>query len=432
MDFKIKDISETKKEIEVIILSEEMKPYLEKTANDFATNMNIKGFRPGNAPFSIVENSVGKEKLFEEAARKAIEDTYPKIIKENDLFTVASPQVDLIKCAPGNEVVYKAIVYVMPDIKLPDYKSLSKKIVDKEEGEIEIDEKEIDGILKRMQESKAALQKTERTAKEGDAMVIDFKGVFENDNDKKIEEKDFRVDIGSGESGVIDGFEKELIGSKAGDRKEFSLEIPNTISGNNEKEKVNFDVTVVSVMEKNLPEINDEFASSFPNIDNLNQLKEKIKEGSLYEKRAKEREKVKLEVLENIRKETPFEVPEVLVEKELDNMIKNVENQLSQNGKTLDDYLKEIKKTKEELKKGWKEKAMQNVAYAIILHTISKEEGIDVTDEEIEGEVDRHFKISGKNKEEEKEENLNKMRAYIHDVIKNQKVFKALSIDDNK
>ncbi len=431
MDFKIKEISETKKEIEVTILAEEMKPYLEKTANDFAANMNIKGFRPGNAPLSIVENTVGKEKLFEEAAKKAIEETYPKIIKENDLFTVASPQVDLVKCAPGNEVVYKAIVYVMPDIKLPDYRGMSKETVSKAKSEIEIDEKEIDGILKRMQESKASLQKTERPAKDGDAIMIDFKGVFENDSDKKIEEKNFRVDLGSGESGVIDGFEKELIGSKAGDTKQFSLEIPNMADGSNKKDKVNFDVTVISVMEKNLPEVNDEFASSFPNIENLNQLREKIREGSLHEKKAKEKEKLKVEVLENIRKETPFEVPEVLVEKELDNMIKNVENQLSQNGKTIDDYLKEIKKTREELKEGWKEKAKQNVAYAIILHTISKEEGIDVTDKEIEEEVDRHFNISGKNKDEEKEENLNKMRAYIHDVIKNQKVFKALSIDDN-
>ncbi len=431
MDFKIKEISETKKEIEVTILAEEMKPYLEKTANDFAANMNIKGFRQGNAPLSIVENTVGKEKLFEEAAKKAIEETYPKIIKENDLFTVASPQVDLVKCAPGNEVVYKAIVYVMPDIKLPDYRGMSKETVSKAKSEIEIDEKEIDGILKRMQESKASLQKTERPAKDGDAIMIDFKGVFENDSDKKIEEKNFRVDLGSGESGVIDGFEKELIGSKAGDTKQFSLEIPNMADGSNKKDKVNFDVTVISVMEKNLPEVNDEFASSFPNIENLNQLREKIREGSLHEKKAKEKEKLKVEVLENIRKETPFEVPEVLVEKELDNMIKNVENQLSQNGKTIDDYLKEIKKTREELKEGWKEKAKQNVAYAIILHTISKEEGIDVTDKEIEEEVDRHFNISGKNKDEEKEENLNKMRAYIHDVIKNQKVFKALSIDDN-
>ena len=134
--------------------------------------------------------------------------------------------------------------------------------------------------------------------------------------------------------------------------------------------------------------------------------------------------------MENIKKKTSFEVPEVMTEKELENMIKVIENQLTQNGSSLDDYLEKIKKSEDDLKKEWRGKAEENVAYALILHTVSKDEKIEVTKEEIESEVDHHFQSLNKKKEDEKEENLQRMRTYINDVIKNRKVFKALSIEE--
>jgi trigger factor len=426
MDFKIETISETKKEITVTIPLGEMGKYLDRAKENFSSEMTVKGFRKGHVPMSVVENTIGKEALMEEAAREAIEETYPKIIEENNLFTLSSPEVSLIKCAPGNEVVYKAIVYLMPEIKLPDYKKISEETGKKENKEAKVGEEEVEKALEEIRQSRAKLQKVDRPAEKNDAVNINFKGVFGKTPDKKIEEKNFQIVLGRGDVGVLEGFEEQLFQMKEGEKKSFSLDL--SLDGKN-KEKIDFEVELVSVMEREMPDLDDDFAKGFPQIKDLKELKEKIKEGMLNEKERKIGEALRIKVLENIKKETKFEVPEILAQKELDNMIKTIENQLIQNGSSLDVYLEEIKKTEEDLRKDWYKKAEENVAYALILHAVSKEEKIDVTDEEIEEEVEKHFKTIGKEKNNEKEENLNRMRAYIHDVIKNQKVFKALSID---
>jgi trigger factor len=424
MDVKIEEKSETKKEIVVSISVEEMEKYNDKAANKLSQEMTIKGFRSGHVPKSIVENTVGKEALFEESARIAVEETYPKIIEENNLFTLSSPEVEIVKCAPGNEVVYKAVVYVMPEIKLPDYKKIVQETSKKEKKEVTIEKKEVDKALEEIRQSRAKLQKVNRAVEKEDAVNINFKGTFTENSDKKIEEKNFHIVLGRGDMGVLEGFEEKLIGMKEGEKKEFSIDI----SGET-KQAINFEVEVISVMERELPELDDDFAKGFPKIENLKELKGKIEEGMLAEKKKKEEERLRMKILLDIRKETKFEVPEILVEKELDNMIKTIENQLIQNGSSLDDYLSEIGKKEDELRKDWYKKAEENVAFALILHTVSKEEGVVVTEEEIENEVDKHFKAMGKDKSKEKKEDLERMRAYIHDVIKNQKVFRILSLD---
>ncbi len=426
MDVKIDKVSETKRNLEVTIPVAEMEPYLEKATNEFAKNMNIKGFRPGNAPRDVVENTIGKEKLWEEAAREAIQESYPKIIEENNLFTVAQPNVEILPFNPGEDVKYKAEVYVMPEFKLPDYKKIAEGTVKKEKKEIKVEEKELDDMLQRIRESRASTRKVEREAKEGDRVTFSFTGAFEGDDSKKIEEKDFQVTLGRGELETFKGFEENILGMKEGEEKEFSVEIP---TGEDKKGKVNFNVQMGSVMEREVPELNEEFASSLPDVETVEQLKEKVKEGLEAEKKSKEMERVKMKVMEEIRNKASFEVPEVLIDKELENMIEHLKKQVADQGISFEEYLGNINKTEEDLKKEWKKKAEENVAYAILLHKIGTEENIEVSDEEIEVEVDRHFQASGRNKEEENEENLQRMRAYIHDVMKNRKVFQALSLE---
>ncbi len=431
MDTKINQKSETKKEIEVTISVSEMEDYKKKAAEKMGGEMNIKGFRPGQAPIEVIENTVSKEKFYEEAAKIAIEESYPQIIKENKFFALGDPQVNLVKCNPGEEVIYKAQVYIMPEINLPDYKKIGDDIVKETEEDIEIKEEEIEQAINRIRETKAKLQKVDREAKEGDGVVINFKGIIGNEEDKKIEEKDFQVNLGKGELQVLEGFEDNLIGMKAGEKKSF----PINVSKDKAKEKdiagkeINFEVEMVTVMERELPEVDDDFAKNFPQIESLSQLKEKIKEGIGKEKENKKREETKTKILKKIKEDAnEFEIPEVLVEKELDNMLKNADNQLKGNNSSLEIYLKETGKSKEDLRNDWRQKAQENVAYALLLHKIGEKENIEVKPEEIEEELERYFAASGKNKNEENEESLQRLRAYIHDTIKNKKVFQLLSV----
>ncbi|MCF7845280.1 MAG: trigger factor [Candidatus Pacebacteria bacterium] len=431
MNVKIEKKSETQREIEVTIPLEDMKKYLEEVAEEMKKEVNVKGFRPGKASFSAIENTVGKEKLYEEAAKKAVQATYPKVIQENDLFAISSPEVNLIKCVPGNEVIYKALVYVMPEVTLPDYKKIGESVVKKEGKEIVVTEQEIDASLQKIRETKAETKKVEREAKKGDVVVINFKGLIGDEEDKKIEEENFKFTIGEKEMDVLEGFEENVVGMKAGEEKDFSIEVKGGEKDRKELsgKKIDFNVKMVTVMEKELPKIDDELAKTLPNIKDLSDLKEKIKEGIEKEKQTNENEKLKMKVLEELRKNTKeFEIPEILVERELDNMIKNLENQINQNGSSLEDYLKQINKTEDDLKKEWRKKAEENISYALILHYISKEEGVEATDEEIEEEVEKYFKAVGREKEKESDENLGRLRAYISDTIKNRKVFNALSL----
>ncbi len=426
MDVKINKISDTKREIEVVIKVEEMTTYLEQAAKDFSENMDIKGFRPGLAPIGVVENVAGKDKLWEEAATKAIKETYPKIIEENNLFAVSQPKVEISSSKPEEDVKYKAELYIMPEVKLPDYKKIAKDTLDKEKKEITVEDKEIEAVINNIRESKAKLSKVTREAKKGDSVTINFKGSFKNDNERKIEENDFKVVLGSGELDMFSGFEENILGMKETEKKQFPLEIS---MSKDKKEVIDFDVEMIAVMERELPQVDDELVSSIPNVENLEKLKEKIKEGIEADKKNKENERMKMKVMENITKKISFEVPEVLIEKEIDNMIDTLKNQVSNSGVSFEDYLSNMKKSEEDIRKEWRKRAEDNVSYAITLYKIALQEDLQVTPEEIEAEVDKHFQMSGKDKNEEKEENLERMRNYVHDVIKNQKVFDLLFLD---
>lgn len=434
MDVKIEKKSETKRELVVTITKEEMENYLKVVAKKISLEKKIKGFRDGHAPLSAVENALGKKELYEEAAYEAVRQTYPKIIEENNLFAISSPEVELLKCAPQNEVIYKAVVYIMPEINLPDYKKIAEDTVKKETKEVKVEEKEVSTTIENIRESKAETKEVDKKAEEGDVVAFNFEGVFRQDSSKKIEEKEFQITLGKKEMEILDGFEENLLGMKKGEKKKFSINVKKLKNNEEDSKEVfgeaDFEVEMLKVMKKELPEINDDFAKSIPNIKDLQDLKDKIKEGVKREKENALKEKVKIAVLKNIKKKTNFEVPEVMIEKELDNMIKTIENQIIQNGSSLDDYLQKINKKEEDLRKEWREKAEENVSYALILHAVSKAEKIDITREEIEEEVDRHFQIVNRKKEEEKEENLQRMRSYVGDVIKNRKVFQALSLEE--
>jgi trigger factor len=203
MNVKIEKKSETQREIEVTISLEDMKKYLEEAGEEMKKEVSVKGFRPGKASLSAIENAVGKEKLYEEAAKKAVQDTYPKVIQENDLFAISSPEVNLIKCVPGNEVIYKALVYVMPEITLPDYKKIGESVVKKESKEVVVTEQEVDASLQKIRETKAETKKVEREAKKGDVVVINFKGLIGDGEEKKIEEENFKFTIGEKEMDVL-------------------------------------------------------------------------------------------------------------------------------------------------------------------------------------------------------------------------------------
>ncbi len=427
MEFEIKDKEKSKKEIVVTIPVDEMEDYLDQAANNLSQEMKIKGFRPGNAPREVVENSIGKDKVWQEAVSLAIQKSYPEIIKKEGLFPISQPEVEFNQNAAGNDLIYKAQFYVMPEFELPNYKELADQVVEEESSEVNVEQMEIDQTIERIQKSRAISREVDREAKDEDEVKITFSGKID-DNKEVIDKEDLEFTLGQGQFDALEGFEDHIIGMKAGDDKQFSIKIkednPNKeIAG----KEIEFDLKLESVSEKELPELTDEFASSLhKNVSGMEELKEKIEEGIKSEKEAKKREKVKMEIVQKLIKNTELDIPEILVERELDNMKHQMERKVQQMGKSFDNYLKEINKTEDDVRDEWREKAEDNVAAAIILHKIAETENIEPTKEEIEEEIDNHFAASGRSKEEESDENLERLRGYVGDMIKNQKIFDFL------
>ncbi len=426
METQIEDKENSKKELKVTLPLDEFEQYVDNATQEMAKEMDIEGFRPGNAPREVVENSVGKEKVWQEAARIAVEKTYPEIIKEKDLFAISQPEVDFVQLAPGNDLVYKASFYTMPEFDLPNYKEIAENVVDQKQEEVEVGDEEVEDTLERIQNSRATSKEVEREAVEEDQVTVSFTG--EVDGEKRIEEEDFDFELGSDQFSALKGFEDEIVGMKAGEDKSFTVEIPED-SSNKELagKKIDFDLELKTVSEKELPELTDEFAESLhPNVSNLDELKEQIKDGIKSEKESKNEEALKMEIVQSLIEATDFPIPDVLIERELNNMETKMERQLQQSGVTFEDYLDQIDKTKDDLRDEWKSKAEDNVAAAIILHKVSDKEEIEVSDEEIEEEVEKHLSQSGQSIEDQDEQNLHQLRSHVHDIKKNQKIFEFL------
>ncbi len=422
----MEDKKGSKKEIKVTIDTEEMKKYLQEAADKLSEEMNIKGFRPGKAPLEVVRNSVGEEKFWNEATKVAVEKTYPKILEEKDIFAISQPEITFSQSAPGNDLIYKASFFVMPDINLPDYKKIAKEVVEDKGGQVEVSDGEVDDTLEKIRESRATLKKVEREAEEGDQVEISFTGSV--DGEKRVEEENMKLILGRENYSLLKDFEDEITGMKPGEKVEFEIDLPEGKNREEEEEKkMKIELKVETVSERSLPELTDEFAASLhESVTDLKELQEKVGEGIESEKKAERREKLKMEIVQKLIENTDLEVPEVLVGKELENMKMQMERRLQQNATTFEDYLDQIGKTEEELKEEWRDKASDNVAAAIILHKLAEEEKIEVSDREIEEEVERHFKMSGRKKEEENDENLHRLRSYIHDMKKNEKIFDFL------
>ncbi len=420
MNFKISDKEKSKKEIEVTVSVEEMNNYLDKAVEKISSEIEIKGFRPGKAPKNIVEENVGKDKIWHEATHDAVEDTYPKAIEDGDIFVISQPEIDIVTSVPDSPFVYKATVAVLPELKLPDYKAIVKKSL-KDKKEVEVDKKEVDQIIDTVRKSRAKTVLANREARDGDEVEIDFSGKIDGVDQEGMKGEKAKIIIG--EKKFIKGFEEELIGMKKGEEKKIIVKMPNPEDG---KEKdVNFDVKVLEVYERELPEVNEEFAKSLGDFSSPEDFVKKIEENVKLEKEQKEKERLRVKIIEEITKESSVDIPEIMLQREIDNMFHEFEHQLSQSGMKIDDYLKQINKTKEEIGKDWEDRAKKRIMTALILQKIAKEENIKVPEEEIQRESESYL---GRIHDQKTKEGLDveRLKIYIEDLLQNEKVFELL------
>lgn len=390
MQVSQKKLPQSEVELTITLEADEIKSQLEQAARRISEEMKIDGFRPGKAGYDVVKQKVGEMGIWQAAVEDIVRHTFAKAIVQEDLATVGAPKIELVTFAPGNPLVYRATVPLLPGIvKLADYRkiSIARKAVSVGEADVE----RTLGELSRMQTRE---QEVERAATEKDKVVVDLRMFLDG------VPVDGGQALGHGvilsEESYVPGLTAQLIGLKKGEEKSFTLPFPKDHYQKNLAGKdVEFKVTVKSVVELQPPTIDDAFAKTLGQ-ETLAGLKGLLKTNLEAEAKEKEDQRVELEMLEKIVDGSSFEdVPQALVDQEAERMVEELMGSLSERGVDFGEYLKGIKKSRNELKLDFTPQAVRRIKTALVIRDIGRAEKIEPDDAEVMKQVEEamaHYK----------------------------------------
>ncbi len=414
---KTKNANEIK--IEIKIDAEKFDNAIKKVYFQSAKYFNIPGFRKGKAPQAIVEKYYGKEIFYEDAFNEIAEDEYKKAIEDNKLDVVSKPEIDIVKMEKGQDLIFTATVQTKPDSKLDKYKGIE---IDKIEYNVKASD--VKEELKKMQEKNARIISVEDSpVKNGNITIIDFEGFADGKAFDGGKAENYELEIGSG--AFIPGFEEQIIGMKVGDEKDIVVKFPEDYHAKELAGKdATFKVKLHEIKKKELPELDDEFAKDVSEFDTLEELKKSIKERLEKLNKQKEDAEKRDAVINAIVENLEVEIQSGMIEVEIDNMIADMEQRMSYQGLRLEQYLKMLNKTVEQLRTEYEPVAINSIKSRLALEKVIENEKIDATDEEINNKIEEMAKNYGK-KPEELQENKN-LKNYIIEGIKNEKAIDFL------
>jgi len=415
MEVKQKKLEKSQIELEFELTAEEFLEHFDHALSHMKSHVKVDGFREGKAPAKMVEEKIKPEALLMEAGDHAVKHVYFDYIKENKLEPIGNPEVKILKIAKGSPFIFTAIISILPDVELPDYKKIATTVKGQE---ISVADQEVEDSLNYLQKSRAKFSQVDRPAKKNDFVEIEYQS---KDIEGNKSAKDAFV---LGEAKMIKGFEENLEGMKAGEEKDFSVVFPKDYHKKDLAGKdVVFHVKMISVQTMEVPEINDEFAKQLGDFDKLDALKDSVKQGIAAEKTESEKQRKRAEILEKIAEKTKFEVPEALVEHEKLRLLDDLKQQVTQNMKiSWEQYLATVKQTQDQLKETFGKEAEKRIKSFLVLREIGKLEKIEVLDNEIEEETNKIIK----NYQDKSKIDIEQIKEYTKGVIYNEKVFKKL------
>lgn len=423
----MKNLPKSQIEFEIVVSWKDWEKHLDASASEASQEIKISGFRPGKAPRNLIEQKVGKEIILNGAAEKAVKKSYIDFVLKEKLEVIGNPKIEILEIEEGKDLKYKAIVAVMPEIKVKeDYVKEIKKVNEEfKKRTTKADEKEVDLEMEKLANSRVKLVTVTHEARKNDSVEVDFEvlmgGVpIENGTSKK-----HPLVIGKGV--FIPGFEEQVIGMKEGEEKEFELKFPAEYHKKDLAGKpATFKVKMLLVQERQTPELNDEFAKSMGKFENLAELRKNIQEGMEHENEHKFKDEKRAKYLDEIIKKMEGELPEILIQEEINQMLSEFEHQLSPMGMNIDQYLEQIKKDKQELKKDWEPQAQRRVLGAMALTEIAKMQEIIIDTKEVEAEMNKTLQYYKNVKDIEKNIDSKRLYSFSKGVLENERVFEYL------
>lgn len=410
--------------LEFTVSKDDFEKAVNKAYLKVKNNINIKGFRKGKAPRHIIEKIYGKSIFYDEALDIAVQEAYPAAVEELKLDIIDSPKIDVEKFEEGEDLVFKAEVEVMPEVELPQYKGVEVVKTD-----IKVTDDDIQRELKHIQDKNARIvEVTDRPVQKGDFVTIDYEGFVGEEKFEGGTAENQTLEIGS--NSFIPGFEDQLTGKSKGEEVQVKVTFPEDYHAENlrGKEAV-FNVKIHEIKAKELPELDDEFAKDVSEFDTLKELKEDIRK--VLEQKAADQVRISNDnnVITKIVNDTDLEVPEVLIQREIEYLGRNYEQRLRQQGFTGKEYDELINNLVNQYKESARPQAEFNVKTELVLDAIIKKEGINVSEDEIKEEVDKiaqSYKIEEDRLEGFKDSIMNSSKGYIEETLQKRKVIDML------
>lgn len=423
MKSEIKKLPKSNVEISVKLSVDELIPFLKKSAKKISASAKIEGFRPGKAPYDIVKVKFGEMAILQEAIDEIIMKTYYEVVKENNLTTIGQPQISVEKLAPENPFIYQAIVPILPQVKLGDLSKISLK-----REEIKIADEQVEKIIEEIRAMRATEKKVDRPIQSGDLVKLNFDVFRDKVPIENGQSQNYPLLIG--ENRFIPGFEDNLLGLKADEEKSFTLPFPESYHEKSLAGKpAEFKVKIIEVAEVIKPELTDDLAKEisagkFPTVE---ELKTNIRANLTEEEKAKQERRLEIRLLEEVVKISEIgDLPELLVREEIHRMLHELEDSVAQQGFDFTNYLASIKKTTEELEKGFEPQAELRVKSSIVAREIYQEQKFDVTPDEVEKEIAELLKRYPENPDVKKQIETETYKDYLKNAIGNRKVIEYL------
>ena len=389
-----------------------------KTRGRFAIN----GFRKGKAPKNVIESVYGKGVFFEDALNNLFNENYGKVIeKESKKFTVVGdPDVSVDKLEEDN-VTIVAVVPVKPEVKISAYTGMKIK-----QFAYNVEDADIDAELNRVLDRNARkVPVTDRAAQNGDIANIDFVGTVDGVKFDGGEAEGYDLTLGSGS--FIPGFEDQVVGMTIGEKKDVNVTFPENYQAENLKGKAAvFAVTLNALQAKELPEVTDEFIKDATGSETLEAYKAKTREKLEAQAARRANDATENSILEAISANAEAEIPDAMIEREIDSLVQKFEYQLMYQGLKLQDYLDFLKVDVTEFRKNYAEQAKKNVMNQLIISQLIKDEKIEATDEEVDAQIAKQAAEVNKTTEEYKKNMDPRQFDYIRSDIVLTKLFKML------
>ncbi|MDW5299070.1 MAG: trigger factor [Sedimentibacter sp.] len=410
--------------IEFTVSQEEFEKSVNKAYLKVKNTINVQGFRKGKAPRHIIEKKYGKSIFYDDALDFAIQEEYPKAVAEHKLDVIDSPKVNIEKFEEGQEIIVTADVEVMPEVELPEYKG-----VEVVKTELKVTDEDVEKELKAVQEKNARIvEVTDRPVQNGDFLTIDYSGFVGEEQFEGGTAVNQSLEIGS--NSFIPGFEEQLIGKSKDEEIEVKVTFPEDYHSEDLKGKeAVFKVTIHEIKVKELPEIDDELAKDVSEFDSLEELKADTRK--TLEQKAVDSSKIANDnnVITKIVNDAKIEIPEVLIQREIEYLGRNYEQQFRQQGFSGKEYDDIIKNFVDQYKEGARNQAEFNVKAELVLEAIIKKEEIKVSEEELTAEIEKiaqSYKIEADRMEAFKKSMMESSASYVEETLQKRKVIDML------